>query len=83
MSVILKAENITKKFNNNEEVLKGITLSLENETFTAVLGQSGSGKSTLLSVLSGLLKATSGRVWYKDKDITQLKEGQLPQYFLC
>ncbi len=52
MSVILKAENITKKF-NNEEILKGITLSLEDATFTAVLGPSGSGKSTLLSVLCG------------------------------
>lgn len=80
MSVILKAENITKKFNNNDEILKGITLSLEAATFTAVLGPSGSGKSTLLSVLSGLLKATSGRVWYKDKDITQLKEGQLADW---
>lgn len=80
MSVILKAENITKKFYNNEEVLKGITLSLEDATFTAVLGPSGSGKSTLLSVLSGLLKATSGKVWYENKDITQLKEKQLADW---
>jgi putative ABC transport system ATP-binding protein len=80
MPVILKAENITKKFNDNEKILKGITLSIENETFTAILGPSGSGKSTLLNVLSGLLKATSGRVWYKDKDITLFNEGQLADW---
>lgn len=80
MPVILKAEDLTKRFCNNEETIKGITLSLEEKTFTAVLGPSGSGKSTLLNVLSGLLKATSGKIWYKNRDITQLKERQLADW---
>ncbi len=59
MSSILIVENITKKFNNHEVVLQGVSLYIEENTFTAILGPSGSGKSTLLNVMSGLLKPTN------------------------
>lgn len=42
---ILSAQNITKNF-TDQEVIKGITLFIEQNTFTAILGSSGSGKST-------------------------------------
>ncbi len=80
MSTILRAENITKVFNQNEQILKGISLSLEEETFTAVLGPSGSGKSTMLNIVSGMLKPTSGCVWYQEKDITKLSENALADW---
>lgn len=80
MSTILRAENITKIFNQNEQILKGVSLSLEDETFTAILGPSGSGKSTLLNIVSGMLKPTSGSVWYKEKDITKFTENELADW---
>lgn len=80
MSIILRAENITKIFNQNESILKGVSLSLEEETFTAVLGPSGSGKSTMLNIVSGMLKPTSGSVWYKGRDITKFTENQLADW---
>lgn len=52
MEIILKAENITKTFGNQEEVLKDITLDIKANSFTVLLGHSGSGKSTLLNVLA-------------------------------
>lgn len=80
MSSLLIVENITKVFNNHEVILHGISLNIEANTFTAVLGPSGSGKTTLLNVMSGLLKPTSGKVWYKNKDITSMHEGQLADW---
>ena len=61
MEIIMKAENLTKDF-GKEHVLKGITLTIYENTFTAILGPSGSGKSTLLNILSGMLKPTDGSV---------------------
>ncbi len=61
MAILLQAENITKSF-DQEEVLKGISLDIEENTFTAVLGPSGSGKSTMLNLISGLMRPTSGIV---------------------
>ncbi len=43
MEIIMKAENLTKDF-GKEHVLKGITLTIYENTFTAILGPSGSGK---------------------------------------
>lgn len=69
MAVILEADNITKSY-GKEEVLKGISLCIEENSFTAVLGPSGSGKSTMLNVLSGLMKPTSGTVKCDGKTVS-------------
>ena len=45
-----------------EEVLKGVSFSLEEGSFTALTGCSGSGKTTLLHLLAGYLKADSGTI---------------------
>lgn len=79
MKPILIAENIKKEF-NREEILHGVSLSIMENTFTAILGPSGSGKTTLLNVLSGLLKPASGKVRYKDRDITNMSEKQLADW---
>lgn len=76
METILKTENLTKDF-GKEHVLKGITLTIHENTFTAILGPSGSGKSTLLNILSGLIKPTGGSVWCGDEMITEYSEKQL------
>ncbi|MEE0418902.1 MAG: ABC transporter ATP-binding protein [Lachnospiraceae bacterium] len=76
MEIIMKAENLTKDF-GKEHVLKGITLTIYENTFTAILGPSGSGKSTLLNILSGMLKPTDGSVGYKDAKIMDYSEKQL------
>ena len=80
MGIIITAENVKKEFNSNDVVLRGINLGIEEDTFTAILGPSGSGKTTLLNVMSGLLKPTSGKVYYKGKDITGMAEGQLADW---
>lgn len=76
METILKTENLTKDF-GKEHVLKGITLTIHENTFTVILGPSGSGKSTLLNILSGLIKPTGGSVWCGGEMITEYSEKQL------
>ena len=80
MESILKAENITKTFSNQEKILKGISLEFMQNSFTVMLGPSGCGKTTLLNILSGLLKPTSGYVWCCGKKITELSDNQLADW---
>lgn len=79
MSIVLQAENITKKY-DKEEVLKGISLEIEENTFTAVLGPSGSGKSTMLNVISGLMRPTSGIVKCDGKIVSDFSEAKLAEW---
>ena len=76
MEAILKAESITKYF-GKEKVVKGISLTIYEDTFTAIVGPSGSGKSTLLNVLSGMMRPTNGTVRYGEELISAYSEGQL------
>lgn len=75
----ISAENITKCY-GNQQILKGITLSVAKGSFTAILGPSGSGKSTLLNILSGLISPTGGRVMCEDTVITDLPERRLADW---
>lgn len=79
MTFILKADSITKTF-GAEKVINGITLEIEENTFSVLLGPSGSGKSTLLNILSGLLKPASGAVYHRGKEITVLPEEELAEW---
>lgn len=61
---VLEINNLKKRFGNNE-VLKGISFSVEKGQTVAVIGSSGSGKSTLLRCATNLEKANSGSISYK------------------
>lgn len=78
--MILKADGITKTFEQNEMVLKGVSLEIERGTFTVLLGPSGSGKTTLLNILSGLLKPTAGSVAYGEDVITSMSKNRLAKW---
>ena len=62
------------------QVLKGISLKIENGDFTVILGSSGSGKSTLLNVISGLESPDSGAIFYDTEDITTLSDDELTKF---
>jgi lipoprotein-releasing system ATP-binding protein len=74
---ILQLENIRKTYGegaNANEVLHGISLTLRQGEFVALIGPSGSGKSTLLNLI-GLLEApSSGRVVLAGHEATQLDD---------
>jgi ABC-type nitrate/sulfonate/bicarbonate transport system ATPase subunit len=69
MNEILKAEKINKSFGENQ-VLKDVSITLNEGEIISLLGISGSGKTTLFNVLSGIYKPDSGRVLLNGEDIT-------------
>ena len=82
--VILKAENIHKSFKTVKKVsldiLKGISLEIEPEKITVIVGASGAGKSTLLHLLGALDRPDSGEVIYEDKNIFKLSDERLAKF---
>ncbi len=84
MSVpVFTVEDVTKIYRTGEvEVyaLRGANAVLYEGELAVMLGPSGSGKSTLLNILGGLDVATSGRVTFRDTDLTSAGERQLTRF---
>ncbi|MCH5272458.1 MAG: ABC transporter ATP-binding protein [Lachnospiraceae bacterium] len=74
--VILSGKNIIKTFGENT-VLHGIDVEIYEGDFTVIMGSSGSGKSTLLYTLSGMERLSGGRLFYRQRDITNASEKEL------
>ena len=73
---MMKVSNLTHYY-NKDLALENINLQIKSGEFVAIIGESGSGKSTLLSILSTLLKPTSGDIVYEGtnyKDIKNIDE---------
>ena len=64
-------ENLTKKFGNTTAV-DNLSITMESGKMIALLGPSGCGKTTILNMLSGILPATSGKIFFDDQDVTAL-----------
>lgn len=77
---ILRVENLTKVYGQGENevrALDGISFSIKQGEFLAIIGPSGSGKSTLLHILGAVDVPTSGKVYMEGKDVFQQNEEQL------
>lgn len=77
---ILETINLKKYFGKEPNITKaldGISLSIIEGEFVAIIGTSGSGKSTLLNMMGGLDKPTSGKVLVDGKDLSTLKDEDL------
>ena len=80
---MIKVKDIIKSYGKGEsrfQVLKGISLDIEDNDFVVILGASGSGKSTFLNVISGLERPDSGKVFYDGLDITTLSDHELTAF---
>lgn len=60
--------------------LAGVDLELPGGELAVLLGPSGSGKSTLLNILGGLDHVTDGRVWFRDLELTAMRDRELTRY---
>lgn len=71
MSIVLDRVNYVYSANTAYQIqaLKDIDLKIEDGQFIGIIGHTGSGKSTLIQHLNGLMKATSGAVYFHGKDI--------------
>jgi phospholipid/cholesterol/gamma-HCH transport system ATP-binding protein len=73
---IIVLKNVTKRFGPNV-VLDNISLAIEQGKTTVVIGPSGCGKTVLIKHFIGLLRPTSGEVYFKKKRIDDLSEHEL------
>lgn len=77
---LLETTNLKKYYGTEPNITKaldGVTLSVEQGEFVAIVGTSGSGKSTLLNMVGGLDVPTSGSVKVKGKELADLNDEQL------
>src|SRR5258708_36554855 len=72
----LRTENLTKKFGGLTAVDK-LNLSIPGGRLHAIIGPNGAGKTTFFNLVSGLLAADGGRVFFKGRDITGLKPHEI------
>lgn len=77
---ILSTNNLTKYYGAEPLLVKaldGISLEIEQGSFTAIVGTSGSGKSTLLHMLGGLDTPTGGSVCVDGQELSGMKKNEL------
>jgi len=75
-STILSGTDLSMKY-GDLEVVKGVSLAVNEGEFVCLVGKSGCGKTTLLSLLSGLEKPTKGKVTLDGREITTSSEDEL------
>ena len=80
MSVLLKLKKINLKYQTGKEnisVLKDIDLIIKKKETVSVVGESGSGKTSLIMLIGGLEKASSGKIFFENNEITNMSEDEI------
>jgi len=73
---VLRTENLTRRFGGLTAV-DNLSLSLPQGRLQAIIGPNGAGKTTFFNLVSGLLAADDGRVFFLGRDITGLKPHEI------
>jgi putative ABC transport system ATP-binding protein len=80
MNSLLKLKNVNLKYqtgNNIIKVLKNINLETKKNESISIVGESGSGKTSLIMLVGGLEKATSGKIFFEDQEISKMSEDEV------
>ncbi len=78
-AMALEVHNVVKTFETDTgpvNAVDGVSFSVQNGEFVALVGPSGSGKTTMLSILAALLTPSSGQVLIDGQDLAKMGEGQ-------
>jgi putative ABC transport system ATP-binding protein len=80
---MLEVKDVTKSFRSGGgtvTAVKGVTMTVADGEFVAIVGRSGSGKTTLMNLLGALEQPTSGAIFVDGQDVTQLSPAELVHY---
>ncbi len=82
---LLEITNVKKVYStrlggNKIQALNGVTFSVENGEYVAIMGESGSGKTTLLNILASIDRATSGQVLLEGRDLSSIRQCELAAF---
>ncbi len=84
MANILTAEKLIKSYNTEKklklEVLKSVSIEIESEKISVIIGASGAGKSTLLHLLGGLDRPDKGNVYFNSENIFKYSDDKLAKF---
>jgi branched-chain amino acid transport system ATP-binding protein len=69
--MLLRAEHISLNI-GGLRILRDVTAEIEEGKITSIIGPNGAGKTTLFNVITGRMAPTKGKVWFREKDITNL-----------
>ena len=73
-------ENINKEYMDGRNVLNNINLQFEKGKFVAVLGESGCGKTTLLNIISGIDRASGGKIMFNELELSTMSQKELTRW---
>ena len=80
MNDLLKLKNVNLKYQTGNEiikVLKNINIETKKNESISIVGESGSGKTSLIMLAGGLEKATSGKIFFEDQEISKMSEDEV------
>jgi urea transport system ATP-binding protein len=80
--LLLSVDGVTVDF-DGFKALNGFSLTLDRGTLRVLIGPNGAGKSTLCDTIIGRVRATSGHVYFKGAEITELPEYEIVQRGIC
>jgi putative ABC transport system ATP-binding protein len=80
---VIHLERVSKTFAMGEvsvQALRDVSMEVYEGELLVMIGPSGSGKTSILNIFGGLDTATSGRVWFRGREMTSLTPGELTSY---
>jgi len=79
---IIRTENLEKIYGKSTvktHAVRGVSMEIPRGSFSCIIGKSGHGKSTLMQLIGGLDRATKGKVFIDDVNISDLSDGKLSE----
>lgn len=77
MVPIIEVKDLHHRYPNGCHALRGVSMTIDQGEFVAIIGQNGSGKTTFVKHLNGLLRATTGTVHVAGRDVSKHKVSEM------